>query len=148
MAAPDPVPGGAGRVLDHRRGLRVVDDDEVVGVRERVGVLAVVRLEDALLLLAEPLRVALERVVDRLRDVEELVLAVDDLPLGLEPGVTHERDERVEDLGDTAAEGGRGEVQHALAGEGLRKRPDLVHEAACSNRGVVTEVLRPDVDRL
>ena len=68
--------------------------------------------------------------MDRLRDVEELVLAVDDPPLDVEPGVAHERNERVVDLGDAAAERGRREVEHALALERRRELADLVHEAA------------------
>ncbi len=106
-------------VVAHRRRLRVVDDDEVVLALEPRGVELVVAPVDLLLLLAQALRVALERVVDRLRHIEELVRAVDDPPLRLEPGVGHERDERVVDLGHAAAEGGRGEVQHALARQRL-----------------------------
>ena len=148
VAAPDPVVGVVARVLDHPGRLRVVDDHEVVLALERLGVHRVVAPEDLLLLLGQPGRVALERVVNRLRDVEELVLAVDDLPLRVEPGVAHERHERVEDLRDAAAERGGREVQDALAGEGLRQRADLVHEAASGDRSVVPEMLRPDVDGL
>ena len=122
MAAPDPVPAALTRVLDHPGRLRVVDDHEVELALERLRVHAVVAAEDLLLLLGKPGLGALERVVDRLRDVEELILAVDDAPLGVEPGVAHERDERVEDLGHAAAEGRRREVQHAPARERLRER--------------------------
>ena len=59
--------------------------------------------------------------MDRLRDVEELVLAVDDPPLGVEAGVAHERHERVEDLGDAAAERGGGEMEDALARRAARR---------------------------
>ena len=70
-------------------------------------------------------RVALQAVVDRLRDVEELLVAVDDPPLDVEPGIRHQRDERVVDLRDAAAEGGRGQVDDALALEGLGEPADL-----------------------
>ena len=54
---------------------------------ERLGVAPVVLLVDRALLLVEALRVSLQRVVDRLRDLEELLLAPDDPPLDVEAGV-------------------------------------------------------------
>ena len=111
--------------------------------------IAVVAAEDLLLLVGQPGRGALERVVDRLRDVEELVLAVDDLPLGVEPGVAHERDERVEDLRHAAAERGGREMEDALARQAA---PPSVRiwsmSAAARDRRVVPERLVADVDRL
>ena len=105
----------------------------------------VVLLEDLALRVVEALRISLQRVVDRLRHVEELVLAVNDAPLRLEPDVLHERDERVEDLGHAAAEGRRGEMQDALAGQGLGKHADLVGERATRDRDVVGDCLGADV---
>ena len=88
VAAPDPVRARRREVVDHRRRLRVVDDHEVVLVRSNsCGVQLVVAPEDLLLLVVEAVRVALERVVDRLRDVEELVRAADDPPLDVEARV-------------------------------------------------------------
>ena len=113
-----------------------------------VRVLAVEDAECLLLLAGEPRGVALERVVNRLGDVEELVAPVDDAPFGLEPGAAHERHERVEDLGDPAPEGGRRQVQHALPGERLGQRADLVHEPPARDRRVVREQLGADVDLL
>ena len=81
--------------------------DEVVHVLERLGVEPVVLVEDGLLLGRQALRPALQAVVDSLRDVEELVLPVDDAPLDVETRVAHQRDQGVVDLGDAAAEGGR-----------------------------------------
>ena len=125
--------------------LRVVDDHVVEGVRERLGVAEVVAAEDLLLLVRERARRALEGVVDRLRDVEELVLAVDDAPLGVEAGVAHERDERVEDLGDAAAESRRGEMKDALARERLGERLQLLHQPPADDRRVVRQGLVADV---
>ena len=110
------------------------------------GVQLVVAAEDLLLLGGQRPRVALEPVVDRLRDVEELVLAADDPPLDLEAGVGHERDERVVDLGDAAAERRRRQVEDALPRERLGEPPDLVHEPAGRDRRVVAERLVADVD--
>jgi hypothetical protein len=66
--------------------------------------------------------------VHELRDVEELLPPDHDVPVGLEPGIAHERDERVEDLGDAAAERRRAYVQDALALEGLGQLVYLVDE--------------------
>src|SRR5439155_2715620 len=129
VTAPDPAPARLAGVLDEARRLRVVDDDEVELALKRGGVLAVVTAEDLLLCLAQAARAALESVVDRLRHVEELVLAVDDSPFGLETRIAHERHERVEDLGHPAPESGRRQMQHSLAGKRSRERTDLVHQA-------------------
>jgi hypothetical protein len=48
-----------GDVVDHRHGLRVVDDDEVVRALELASVEGVVAIEDLPLFLGEPLRIAL-----------------------------------------------------------------------------------------
>ena len=118
VAAPDP-PGGAvlaaRHEVAHGQRLRVVDDDEVVEVAERGGVVAADLLVELLRLFGEVDGVALQAVVEALGDVEELRRSGDDLPLGLEAGVVHERHQRVEDLGDAAAEGRGVDVQHAAA---------------------------------
>ena len=83
------------------------------------------------LLLAEVLGRALQRVVHQLGRVEELLAPVDDLPLGVEPDVLHQRDERVEDLADAAAERGGGDMHDPAPSSGaassltssIRSRP-------------------------
>jgi hypothetical protein len=84
--------------------------------------------------------------VDRLRDVEELLGPADDPPLGVEADVVHERDERVVDLGHTAAEGRRRHVEDALAPQRLGQAVDLVDEAPRDERAVVSEALVAGVD--
>ena len=148
VAAPDPASVRARKVVADGRRLRVVDDDEVVFAFDPRGVELVVSPKDLLLLLAQALRIPLERVVDRLRHVEELVLAVNDPPLRVEAGVAHKRDQRVVDLGDAAAERRRGQMQHALAGERLGQAADLLHQAARGQRRVVAKRLVSDVDVL
>ncbi len=139
---------GVTHVLDHRARLRVVDDDEVVLLRQRLGVAPVVVLVDRALLLVEALRVSLQRVVDRLRDLEELLLAPDDPPLGLQTGVDHERKQGVVDLRDTAAERGRRQVQDAFSLERGGELQDLVHEAAADKACVIAQLLVAHVDGL
>ena len=135
-------------MLDHGRRLRVVHDHEVVVVLELLRVQRVVAAEDLLLFGRQSLRIALHRVVDRLRDPEELVGAGDDPPLDVEAGVFHQRDQRVVDLRDAATERGRREMGDTLAGERLREPADLVHETAGRNGCVVAERLLSDVDEL
>ena len=125
-----------------------MDDDEVVVVLELGRVQLLIAAEDVALLFGQPLRVSLERVVDRLRDVPELVAALDDPPLGIEAGAAHERDERVVDLRHTAAERRGRKVDDALALERLRKPADLVHQTTSRNRGVVGKRLMSGVDEL
>ena len=64
------------------------------------------------------------------------------------PASAHERDERVVDLRDTAAERRGREVDDALALERLRKPADLVHQTTSRNRGVVGKRLVSGVDEL
>ena len=130
--------------------LGVVHDDDVplVGVGERVGVQLVVAVEDRALAVGQRPLVALERVVDRLRDVVELLLALDDAPLGVDPRVDHERDQRVLDLGHAAPERGRREVQHPPALERLRQGSDLLRERSADQRVVIGQRLVSDVDAL
>ena len=135
-------------MLDHRRRLRVVDEHEVVVVLELLGVHRVVAAEDLLLRLRQAVQVALERVVDRLRDAEELVVALDDPPLDVEPDVLHQGHERVVDLGDAAAERRRGQVDDALSRQRLREPADLVHHATRSERRIVRDRLLSDVYEL
>ena len=68
--------------------------------------------------------------MQELRDVEELLAPEDDVPVRLEAGVAHQRDQRVEDLGDAAAHRGRAQVQHALALQGLGELVDLLDQRA------------------
>jgi hypothetical protein len=81
------------------------------------------------------LLVALEPVVDRLGDLEELLVAVDDAPVRCETEALEHRDLGGQDLGDTTAVLGRVDVQdlEALhAGGGLGEAVDhgVVDDAA------------------
>ena len=131
VAAPDPPRAPLREGVDHRDGLRVVDDHVVVvRLRELARVLRVEAGEDRLVLLAQRALRALQAVVDRLRDLEELVLAVDDPPLDVESRIGHQRHEGVVDLGDAAAERRRRHMRDALALQRLGQPLDLVHQTA------------------
>src|SRR3954463_10241591 len=84
---------------------------------------------------------ALERVVHQLRGVEELLAADDHLPLGLDARVTHEGDERVQDLGDAAAESGRRQMQDLEALQLVRQLFDLLDQRPADEVRVVSQGL-------
>ena len=125
-----------------------MDDHEVGVVLELARVQLLVAKEDLAVFGREALRRALERVVDRLGDVEKLVAAVDHAPLGLDADVVQQRDQGVLDLGDAAAEGGGREMDDPLALERLGQSANLVHEAARRDRRVVAQSLVTDVYEL
>ena len=106
VASPHPLCVAAGEQRAKRGRLRVVHDHHVplVRVRQLVGVQLVVLQEDLFLLGSEALLVALQRVVNRFGDVEELVAALDHAPLGLDADVVQQRYQRVLDLRDPASE--------------------------------------------
>ena len=81
----------------------------------------------------------------QLRRVEELLAPVDHLPLDVDADVAHQRDERVEDLRDAAAERRRREVEDALALQRLGELADLLDERPADDVRVVGErlVCRP-----
>ena len=112
------VPRLLRHVLADRGRLRVVHDDHVPAAGDLGGVERVVALEDLPLLLAERVGVALQRVVEALGDVVELLAPEHDLPLGVDADVVHQRDQRVEDLRHAAAERGGGEVEHPQPSSG------------------------------
>jgi len=148
VAAPDPVRVRVREMVDESCRLGIVDDHDVVVVVELLGVHRVVVPVDLLVGPRQAARVALERVVDRLRDCEEFVGPGHDPPLDVEADVLHERDQGVVDLGDAAAEGGRRHVDDALADQRLGKPANLVHHSARGERGVVRDGLISDVDAL
>ena len=80
--------------------------------------------------------------MDLLRDVEELVLALDDAPVRLEPRALHQGDQRVVDLCDAAAEGRRREMADPLALERPGEPLDLRHQTAAADGRVVGEQFR------
>lgn len=118
-----------------------MNDHEVVRATELLGVEHIVALERLLIGGRQALLRTLKRVVNRLRDVEELRLAVHDAPLDVEADVAHQRDQRVHDLGDPAAKRCRGEVEDLGAFERLCELANLVGKPALDDRRVVAERL-------
>ena len=115
---------------------------------EALGVERVDLVEQLPLLVAQRLVGSLQRVVEELGRVEELFLAEDHLPVGVEAGVAHQRHDRVEDLRDAAAERGRADVQDAVALERLRERADLLAQLFAGDVGVVGQRLVAEGDFL
>src|SRR6185503_7743916 len=80
--------------------------------------------------LGEDLLLALEGVVKRFGDGEEIAVAFDDLPLGLDPHVVHEGNEAAQDLGDSAAHPRGIDVDEVAASHALREMEEEIHRAA------------------
>ena len=72
---------------------------------------------------------------------EELVAAVDHLPLGLDAEVAEQRDVRREQLGDAAAVRGRVHVQHPRAAQRRGQLADPLERSRLDGVLVVVEVL-------
>jgi hypothetical protein len=125
-----------------------VDERDVPPADELARVHLVVAAPRVPVLVGQVLRRALEGVVHELRRVEELLAPVDDLPLGLEADVLHERHERVEDLAHAAAERRGGDVHDARALQRLGERADLLDELATHQMRVVGQGLGADGDGL
>ena len=113
VAAPDPVAGALGRVRAGGAGCGSWTMIASQSSSRLLRVHRVVGLEHLPLLVGDRLLVALERVVHQLGDVEELLAPEDHVPVRVEADVAHQRDQRVEDLRDAAAERGRADVQDA-----------------------------------
>ena len=149
VAAPDPaclVVAADRRPGSQRARLGIVDHDEVVVARELLGVAAIDLLVERADLVGELDGRALQAVVEALRDVEELAVGRHDLPLGLQADIVHQRQQRVEDLGDPAAERGRVDVQDALALKRRRELLDLGEKVFEDDALVVGQELAACVD--
>ena len=127
--------------VEQGRGLRVVHDDVVPLALEEQGVLEHL-LEVHLLHLRIPRHVrALQRVVHRLGDREELVAAVDDLPLRLDAEAAQERDVGREELGHATAVRGGVDVEHPRPPERLGQGPDALDRLDAGDLLVVSQLL-------
>ena len=139
MTAPDPLPAGLRGAAAKADRLRVVDDDRVPLPLQPLGVHRVELVEQLPLGGSQGGGVALEGVVQELGGVEELLLAEDHLPVGVEPDVAHQRHDRVEDLRDAAAEGGGADVEDTLPLQPLRELVDLLDQPPPDDVGVVRQ---------
>ena len=148
VAAPDPVAALLQRAAAQADRLRVVDDHHVPLALQALGVDLVDLVEDLPLLVAQRLLGPLQRVVEELGRVEELLLAEDHVPVRVEADVAHQRHQRVEDLGDAAAESGGADVQHPLALQRLGELADLLRQLFADDVGVVGEGLVAEGDFL
>ena len=132
--------------------LRVVDDHRVPLALQALGVDRVDLVEDLPLLVAQRLLRPLQRVVEELGRVEELLLAEDHVPVGVEADVAHQRHDRVEDLRDAAAESGGADVQDAVPLQRLGQLADALDQSpcrrcGCSRRGTSGRGRLPEASR-
>ena len=134
VAAPDHARAGALERADEPGGLRVVQDHDVVVVHqlgERAGVLLERALVDLARRLAEVAAVALEAVqlvVEALGDLEELRVAVEHRPAGVDAGALRVAEQREQQLDHAAAARGRVDVPDRARAEQLARGADAVRE--------------------
>jgi hypothetical protein len=128
------VRAGVADGLDEAGGLGVVQDDDVPlpdHVRELLGVGPQRRLVDLVLRLAERAAVALgtvQAVVDALGDREELLVALDHHPLGVDVRPARVGEQRLEHLGHAAAARGRVHVPDRAAVEQIARLTGALHD--------------------
>ena len=132
-------------MAQHRGGLRVVDEDEVGVLKDRLQ-RARVLLVDILVEVEEARRevdrIALKGVVEALRDVEEIGVPLNDLPHGLQSEVFHQGNQPHQDLGHTSAEARRVDVDDGLALQGLGQLLELLDDLASGRLRVFCESRR------
>jgi hypothetical protein len=121
---PDPARLALAGELEQRGWLGIVDEDEVVVGVEARGVRARRRQVPRLVGVAELDRGALQAVVDRLRHLEERLVAADDAPVRDHALIIEQRHDRPQELRDTAAVGRCVQMQHA----GAAQRPPGIGE--------------------
>ena len=85
--------------------------------------------------------------MDRLRDLEELVAALDHGPLRVDAQIAHEGDVGDEELGHAAAVGGAVDLKDARTSERLGGGAEPFHGLLAGVCGVVIQVAGGDVDR-
>ena len=84
---------------------------------------------------------ALQRVVHRLGDGEELVAAVNHLPFGIDADGLQQGDVGREQLGDPTAVRSGIHVQHTFALQGSGQLADTFESPGLDDLGVVVEIL-------
>ena len=121
VRAPDPARASLAGEPEQRGRLRIVDEDEVVAGVEAGGVRARRREVPRLVCVAELDGRPLQAVVDRLRHLEERLVAADDAPVGLQALVVEQRHHRTQQLRHPAAVRRRVEVEDARAAQRARR---------------------------
>ena len=123
-----------------RGGLRIVDDDDVEVVLElacvRLVHLAVGQFHGR----RESGRGALQRIVNRLRCVEERVRPREDEPVDVETEVVHQRHDAVQELGDAPAVRGRVHMGDPFSFESFSEGEQLVVRRLADDPAVVREL--------
>jgi hypothetical protein len=115
VAAPDPLGAAHTDRVAERRRLRIVDEDDVVvGFKELCALPVDVQI-NRLVRLRERVCAALQGVVKRLGDREEVRRALDEPPVRLDAERIRQRNVPREQLRDTATEPGRVDVADADA---------------------------------
>ena len=106
VAAPDPAAALLRFGADQAGGLRIMDHEQVFSKLHALAVLLIVRHEDVSDLLGQVVVAAVQRVMEALGDLIEVIAAGDDVPARGNFQLIHERDQAVENFSHAAANGG------------------------------------------
>ena len=121
VRAPNPARASLAGEPEQGGRLRIVDEDEVVAGVEAGGVRPRRREVPRLVSVAQIDGRPLQAVVDRLRHLEERLVAADDAPVGLHALVDEQRHHRTQQLRHPAAVRRRVEVEDARAAQRPRR---------------------------
>src|SRR5271170_4937200 len=116
MASPDPSFAAACFTsLDQTGGLRIVDEHHVGVEVETLEVMACGEIEDLLIGRGERVRFAVQGVVQILGQDEKILGPLNHVPSHVEAYLVQQRQQAVENFGNSAADQGGIDVEHALA---------------------------------
>jgi len=121
MATPYPALRRFLPVANECRRLRIVNHDKVFGELDALAILLVMHQKDIASLLREVVLAALERIVEGLGHLEEIISSGDDVPVCINFQFFQQRNQLVEHFGDTAPHSGGVDHLHRLAFEGARE---------------------------
>ena len=104
VATPDPLSVISFAGLDQPRRLGIVNDKQIFGKLHALAVLLVVGQENVAGFLGQHIVAAVQRIVECLGDLEEIIAASDDVPLRPYFKLIQQRNEAVQHLSYAAAE--------------------------------------------
>ena len=139
VASPDPVVGVFFAIGDQARRLRIVDDHEFGVERKAPGVFFVVGAEDFEVARLRMIGSAVQGVVESLGDFEEIFAAGHDFPANVDAELFRQRNEAIQDFGDTSADGSGIDHHHRAPGERLGQRAEFGYFARADDGRIVIQ---------
>lgn len=148
MAAPDPPGVPLSPEGQDARGPGIVNEDEIVDLLQepRIGFRVLPVGGEGRI--AQALFGPLQSVVDRLGDLEERFIAVNDLPIRDEAEIVQEGNDRPEELGNPSPVGRGVDMQHPGASQGPRTSSQAFQDGVGGDSAVIPERPLPYIDVL